>query len=242
MSTSPVTQKEQGPWATLKPNLVPPVAAAGAIVLPFRDFIIKSALQKGEPAPNVSFQQGIKAGLGAAPTVGMIVGSQMVVQNMVEKAIAGDSKKESLSLKLLSSAIVGTVSAPILAVFNGKTMGWSMIESLRKFSAKQGLAIALQETAFVGGLAVADQLAGAMKEKLGDNKAVEYGAAYTAGALGSLAGHPGNTALTRWQNGMPLSLRNCMWGALTKARGVGLFAVLYKLGKETLNPTVKSHE
>ena len=242
MSTSPVTQKEQGPWATLKPYLVPPVAAAGAIVLPFRDFIIKSALQKGEPAPNVSFRQGIKAGLGAAPTVGMIVGAQMVLQNMVETALAGESKKESLSLKFLSSAIVGIGSAPILAVFNGKTMEWSMIESLRKFSAKQGLAIALQETAFVGGLAAADQLAGAMKEKLGDNKAVEYGAAGIAGAFGSAAGHAGNTALTRWQSGMSFSLRQSMWGSLTKARGVGFFAVLYKLGKETLNSTVKSHE
>lgn len=242
MSTSPVTPTEKGPWATLKPYLVPPVAAAGAIVLPFRDFIIKSALQKGEQAPKVSLKQGLKAGLGTAPTVGAIVGTQMVVQSMVEKALAGDSKKESLSLKLLSSAIVGIVSAPVLAVFNGKTMGWSVVESLRKFTPKQGLAIALQETAFVGGLAVADQLAAAMKEKLGDNKAVEYGAAYTAGALGSLAGQPGNTALTRWQNGMTLSLRQCMWGGLTKARGVGLFAVLYKMGKEVLNPTVKDHE
>lgn len=230
---------EKGYWPTLAPYIVPPIAAGGAIVLPFRDFIAKSALQKGQAVPKMTVLEGLKAGLGTAPTIGVIVGTQMVAQNIVEKFLTGDSKEESMSLKLASSAIVGTVSAPILAVFNGRTMGWETMESLRKFSAKQGLAIALQETAFVGGLSVADQLAALLKEKLGDNKAVEYTAAFTAGALGSLAGHPGNTALTRWQNGMTVSPRQLMWGALKKARGVGFFAVLYKLGKDALNSTVQ---
>lgn len=233
---------EKGYWHTLAPYLVPPIAAGGAIVLPFRDFIAKSALQKGQPVPKMTVQKGLKAGLGAAPTIGVIVGAQMVAQNIVEKFLAGDSKEESMSLKLASSAIVGTVSAPILAVFNGRTMGWKTMESLRKFSAKQALAIALQETAFVGGLSAADQLAALMKEKLGDNKAVEYTAAFTAGALGSLAGHPGNTALTRWQSGMTITPRQWMWGSLRKARAVGVFAVIYKLGKETLNSTVKKSD
>jgi hypothetical protein len=78
---------------------------------------------------------------------------------------------------------------------------------------------------------------------LGNNKAVEYSAAAVAGGLGSLVGHAGNTALTRWQNGMTVdSLRQLSWGSLRKARGNAVFAVVYKLGKEVLNSTVEGEK
>ncbi len=74
-----------------------------------------------------------------------------------------------------------------------------------------------------------------MKQTFGDNDAVEYSAAAAAGGLGSLVGHAGNTALTRWQSGMTVdSFRQLSWGSLRKARGNAVFAVVYKLGKDWL--------
>lgn len=233
-------QPSRGVWSSLAPYIVPPLAASTAIVPVFRDLIAKSAQQKGKPVQPITVLKGLKEGLKAAPTVGAIVGTQMVLQGVVERALTGDANKESLPSKLVSSAIVGIASAPVLAVFNGQTMGWGVLESLRKFSVKQGLAISIQETAFIGGISAADRLAAAMKRKFGDNKAVEYTAAFTAGALGSLAGHPANTALTRWQSSMRVeSFHQLMWGAARKARAIGLFSVFYKFGKETLNSTVE---
>jgi hypothetical protein len=217
--------------------LAPPIAASAAIVPVFRDMMVKSAQQKGERAPSITFMTGLKEGIKAAPTVGTIVGTQMALQKVVEKALNANSEEKKLSSTLASSAIVGTLSAPVLAVFNGQTMGWGIRESLRKFSLRQGIAIAAQEAAFVGGLSAADQLAAAMKKRCGDNAAVDYTAAFMAGAAGSLAGHPANTALTRWQNGMNVDhLRQLMWGSLRKARAIGVFSVIYKLAKEKLNP------
>jgi hypothetical protein len=226
------------PWFSILPYVVPPIAASAAIVPAFRDMIAKSAQQKGLPIPSMSFKASVKEGFKAAPTVGAIVGTQMVLQKVVENILSAESTSQSLSSTLTSSAIIGTASAPVLAVFNGQTMGWSARESLRRFSAKQGLAIAIQETAFVGGLSVADQLAVVMKKRLGSSKAVDYIAAFIAGAAGSLAGHPANTALTRWQSGMPVeNFSQLMWGSLRKARAVGIFSVVYKLGKDTLSAT-----
>lgn len=231
----------KGVWVAIAPIVVPPVAASGAIILPFRDLVAKSAQQLGSPVPCLSLVTSIKQGMKAAPTVGAIVGSQMVVQNVVEKYLLGESGTKSLSSTLASSAIVGAISAPVLAVFNGQTMGWTIRESLKKFTAKQGMAIAIQETAFVGGLSAADQLTGVMRQSFGDSKAVDYVAAFIAGASGSLAGHPANTALTRWQNGKIVeSIPQLMWGSIRKARAIGIFSVCYKLGKESLNATVPS--
>lgn len=223
-------------WADAAPYLELPLSASIATVPMFFGMVAKSALQKGLPIPSATLIEKTKMGIKAAPTVGAIVGLQMVVQGAVEKRLFGESK--SLSSTLASSAIVGAASAPFLAVFNGQTMGWGLLESLRNFSAKQGVAIALQETAFVGGLSVADSLAGPMREKFGDHKAIDYTAAFISGSLGSLAGHPANTALTRWQSGMKIdSVGQLMWGSMRKARAVGLFSIVYKCSKEFLNST-----
>ncbi len=228
-------------WPKITPYVVPPVAASLAIVPVFRDLAAKSALQKGLRPQGMTMHEAVMGGLKASPTVGVIVGTQMVLQSFLEKKMAGESKEAGLPSALASSAVVGAVSAPILAVFNGQTMGWGIRESLRKFSVKQGLAIAVQETAFVCGLSAADKVSLVMKEHFGDNKAVEYTAAFMSGAAGSLAGHPANTALTRWQSGMVVeSISQSFWGAARKARAIGFFSVFYKFGKETMNSIANS--
>ncbi len=230
-------------WFSMLPYVVPPIAASVAIVPAFRDMVAKSAQQQGRPVPYTTLLESWKGGIRAAPTVGGIVGTQMVIQRFVEKTLSGTSDTGSISSTLASSAVVGVASAPVLAVFNGQTMGWSVRETLKRFSAKQGMAIAIQETAFVVGLSVADRLAAAMRVRFGDNKAVDYTAAFVAGAAGSLAGHPANTALTRWQSGMTVdSIRQLMWGSARKARAIGVFSVIYKLGKEVLNSTVPTSD
>ncbi|MBI2743901.1 MAG: hypothetical protein HYX48_08310 [Chlamydiales bacterium] len=234
-TSSPVQngQPSGAVWTAVAPYVVPPMAASAAIVPVFRDMIAKSAQQKGEPIRKMSLYRGVIEGIKAAPTVGVIVGTQMIVQKAVEKALLGDSGKASFSSAIASSAIVGAVSAPVLLVFNGQTMGYSVTESIRRFSFKQCFAIVLQETAFVGGLSVADRLAVVMKKQFGDNKGVEYAAAFTTGALGSLAGHPANTVVTRAQSGMKIDhIGQLMWGAARKARAIGCFSVFYKAGKE----------
>jgi len=214
------------------PYLVPPICAGVAIVPVFRDLMPKSAQQLGK-IPNVSLREGVKEGIKASRTVGVLVGSQMILQGAVERNLTQNDG--SLEAKLKSSAIVGFFSSPVVAIFNGQSMKWRALKSLRRLNSKQALAITVQESAFVGGISAADKLAAVMKSRFGDNKAVEYSAAFASGAMGSLVGHPANTALTRWQAGLKVtSARQLMWGSMRKARAVGAFSVLYRLGKEVL--------
>jgi hypothetical protein len=245
MSSSTTPTGSKGPtqeyWPMVAPYVVPPTAASLAIVPVFRDMVAKSAQQKGQPVPAMTILEGVKAGIKAAPTVGGIVGTQMVFQRFVEGYLVGDSKQPSFFTLLASSGIVGMGSSPILAIFNGQTMGWGVRESLRRFSPKQGLAITAQEAGCVGGLSAADRLAAAMRKRFGDNKAVDYSAAFISGAAGGLAGHWGNTALTRWQNGMVIEYPSqLMWGSVRRMRALGFFSVGYKFVKETMNPKTQS--
>ena len=160
----------------------------------------------------------------------------MTIQKRIETALAKQLNISGLPLTLASSAVVGFISSPILAVFNGTTMGWSVKRTLRKFTPKQGLAIMAQETAFIGGLNAADLLAKRMKPIVGDNKLVDYAAAFSAGLISSLAAHPANTAVTRLQNDLKVHPHQLMWGASRRAPAMGLFSVLYKAGNEFLNP------
>lgn len=206
--------------------VVPPIAAAGAIIPAFPGMVAKSALQRGQKVVPMTFASAVRGGIGAAPTVGVIVGTQMIAQSVLQSAMG---KESGLASTLASSAIVGIVSAPPIAIFNGKTMGWSVWESLRRISFRQCLAIATQETAFVSGLSIAKT----MKGKFGDHQVVDYTATFFTAALGSLVGHPANTALTRWQSGMPIeNVGQLFWGAMRRARAVGLFAIVFKFGRE----------
>lgn len=224
-----------GIWPKIGPYVIPPIAASGAIIPAFKHMIYKSALQKGQPIVPISYMKGISEGCKAAPTVGAIVGSQMIIQNYVEKVIVGDKRKASLTDTFVSSGIVGIISSPILAIFNGQTMGLTLRESIRKFTLRQGVTIAGQETCFILGICASDRISTIMKSQFGDNKTVDYSGAYISGALGSIAGHPFNTALTRWQSGLTIdNPRQLMWGAARKAHAVGIFAVCYKLAKEKM--------
>ncbi|MBS0585705.1 MAG: hypothetical protein JSR76_05325 [Verrucomicrobia bacterium] len=219
----------------LRPYLIPPIAAGLAIIPVFPELAKKSLEQQGLPLSSLSYRVSLKNGLKGAPTVGIIVATQTALQSSLEKRLSSYYDPNSAFITVISSFLVGAGSAPILAIFNGQTMGWSIRHTMRRFSTRQAAAITLQETAFVAGLSLADKLAVVMKRRFGDRRGVDYTAAFVAGYAGSLAGHPANTALTRWQNGLTVTLKNSLWGSLRKAKAIGVFAVLYKFGKENLS-------
>src|ERR1700722_1732519 len=167
-SSSPVQsgQSSGGVWSYVVPYLAPPLAASAAIIPVFYGFVAKSAQQIGEPIPRMTVKEALKGGVKAAPTIGAIVGTQMIAQNAVEKILvknSGNNGKPSFVSMLASSIIVGGISAPALAVFNGQKMGCTVTESLRSLSAKQTAAIVSRETSFLFSLRISGSVSEAMK-------------------------------------------------------------------------------
>jgi hypothetical protein len=214
--------------------VVPPIAAAFSIMPAFRDLMIKSGQQKGEKKPQVTYLDAFKEGRKVAPTVGTIIGIQVITQQWIQEKMFGKGA-DDIAANAVSSGIVGLISSPFIAIFNGRTMGFDRRTSLKRLDPAQTLAIITQETCFVGGMSVAGRVSSVMKRKFGDNKVVDYSSAYIAGAAGSLAGHPANTAFTRWQSGMKVeNFRQLWWGAARRTHAIGIFATAYKFGKENL--------
>jgi len=208
----------------------PPLSAMGAIVLPYRFFVVKSAQQLGKPIPRIPILEGIVGGFRAAPTLGFTVGLQMVAQGVVEKWIRRGEGQPSFFEMFSSSALVGLISAPPLAAFNGLTMGRTIAQSIRGLSVRQTGAIVTRETSFLFALRINTPLGERMKLYFGENRTVEIVSAFMSGAIGSMIGHPADTALTLWQRGIAItSTGQLMRGGPAKAAAVGLFSIGYKL-------------
>lgn len=225
-------------WQQVAPYATPPIAASIAIVPIFYGFMLKSALQLNQPVPNFEWSV-IRGGLRASPTIGMIVGTQMIAQDRIEKcvmkAINNPDPKGFMSM-FISAALVGLISAPALAIFNGQTIkDRTMKDSLRMLSKRQVLAIVSRETSFLFALRISNPASDAMKNITGDNKMTEIGSAFLSGVIGSMIGHPADTALTLWQKNMKIiSARQLLRGSIPKALAVGGFSVLYNAISETL--------
>ena len=220
----PQGQPPQGIWPTIAPYVAPPVSAAAAIVPIFYGFLVKSAQQAGEsiprltifaaksaqqagnPIPSMTVKELLIRGCKAAPTVGALVGTQMITQGLIEKYLMkpsanGEKSPPGFTTMLTSSIIVGIASTPAAAVFNGQTMKQTAVQSLRALSVKQTSAIVARETSFLFSMRVTGPVSDAMKDHFGKKKSVEYASAFVSGAIGSVIGHPADTALTLWQKG-----------------------------------------
>lgn len=217
-------------------------AAAGSILPVYPDLEAKSLQQLGEHnIPPINFKNWAKEGLKLAPVVGFIIAAQMEANQKVDnfwKSKFFDPTLLNVLTTIGSPAVVGFGFSPFLTIFNGKTMKMTAMQSLQMLFGRAGLkmcmAIALQETAFVAGIAAGKQI-----KKLSDNNAITYPATFAAGYIGSLAGHPFNTAVTRWLKKKPVEFSNQLWwGAARKARAIGCFALLYKIASENLNSKV----
>ncbi|MBI5346154.1 MAG: hypothetical protein HZB76_03325 [Chlamydiae bacterium] len=244
ISMSIPTSATKKVWAQFSPYINPPLAAMAAIVPVFYGFAAKSAQQLGLPIPRMSVRKAVEGGWKAIPAIGITVGLQMVGQGFVENAIMGASDKKdqkpSFATMLIGSAIVGGISAIPLAVFNGKTMEKTARQALMALSAKQVGVIISRETIFLLSIRMIGPLSAYMKHSCGENKAVDYGSAFASGAIGSIIGHPFDTALTLWQKGMEVkNVRQLMRGCPMKALAVGGFSVCYKAANELLESASK---
>jgi hypothetical protein len=241
MSQIPPNDPKNGSAQGLYPIVAPYVAqatagAAGTTVM-FRDMMIKPYKQKGLAVPTITYLEGMKEGLKAAPVVVAIILTQMKATEVIENTFFPDKEKRGFLSLLASAAMTGTLSSPFLAVFNGRTMGWTAMDSLRKFRVPQALAIAGQETGCVAGVYGAEPVAARAKEIFGDNVLVDCAAAAGSGAVGAIAGHAGNTALTRWQSGLKIeSVPQLFWGGCSRARALATFCAIYLHGKRMLTP------
>jgi hypothetical protein len=240
--TEPNRQSNSGVWKTIAPYVVPPVAAGAAIVPVFYGLMAKSDQQLGKPIRQMNLATVFKEGCEAAP----VIGGQVFVQNVVEKALQKRLNSEhppSFNTMLASAIIVSFLSVPPLAVLNGlttrqkeQTFKQCAMESLKLLSPKQALAIVSRETSFLFSLRISEPIALEMKRRFGEHPAVAYGSAFMSGAVGSVVGHPADTALTLWQKGKKVeNLRQLMRGGPIKAATVGSFAICYEEAKKFLN-------
>ena len=243
-SAEPNGQPSRRIYSSLVPYIAPPIAASSAVTLVFYGFIAKSAQQLGNPIPRMGMKTALLEGCKAAPTIGVIIGTQMGAQKVAETALTPLMKRSgeipSFAPMFVSSMIVGALSAPALAVFNGQSMGQTVGKSLKLLNAKQTCAIVARETSFLFSIRVSEPVSEFMKHSCGDNKAVELGSTFATGAIGSLIGHPADTALTLWQKGRKVeNFRQMMRGGPMKAATVGVFSIFYKMAKECIESTSK---
>ncbi|NGX63283.1 MAG: hypothetical protein KR126chlam6_00691 [Candidatus Anoxychlamydiales bacterium] len=238
----------------LAPYTSKPVSAGLAITFTVYGFIAKTALQLGKKRPKITFKttdikagaaktisakQLLAEGVKAAPKIGAAVGAQMLsqewVENKVNSLINSSEKGKNIISIATSSAIVGAISSPFLAAFNGQTMGYSFLKSMRMLSAKQVGVIGVRETNFIFSLRASKPLGEKMKQ-YNDTKATENVASFIAGYLGSIAGHIPDTALTLFQKSRKItSLSQLMRGANTRAVAVGIFTIIYNNSNDLLD-------
>lgn len=232
-------------YQAIAPVCAQTASASAATTVMFRDMMIKTYKQKGLPVPPITFLEGMKEGIKAAPIVVAIILTQMKVTEIIENTIFPDKSKRGIGSLFQSSAMVGFVSSPILAIFNGRTMPekYGPVESLRRLRVPQALAITAQETGCVAGVYGAERAAAKAKEVLGDYEVLDYGAAAASGGAGALSGHAGNTALTRWQSGLKIETpMQLFWGAGPRARALATFCAVYLFGKKMLTPAKEKQQ
>ncbi len=119
-TASPGSQKG-GFWAPISPVIIQLTAATAGITATFPLFVAKTAKQLGQPNPMMSVMQAFRAGAATAPNMGAIIATQLIAKRGVEKLFSKQEEgKASFSSMFLSAAIVGAISAPPLAIFNGQ--------------------------------------------------------------------------------------------------------------------------
>lgn len=238
-NSSAPDKPQNGLWGVL----ASPVAAGLAFPPTFRDLAIKSSQQLGLPPPSMSFRKSLKQGARAAPMFSLTVGLQKALQERIEREFRAGSKEKQFSFMFLSSATVGGLSAPCLAILNGLTLGWSPSKSLSKLSPIQCAAIVIQETSFLAGtsagdylLALVSDLSGHKAESSRDNIFLQTGAAAVSGAIGSVFGHPANVLLTRQQKGLRIDhISQLTLGLTRRTKAVAIISGCFTLFSNLIN-------
>jgi hypothetical protein len=224
-------QSLEGLWSGVVHYLGPTVAATVSIFPVFPGLMLKSAEQNGLPL-KTTIKDCMKKSFKAAPTAGLLVGTQLVIQEIVEDILRKyipQENCENFGFKMFSGTVVGGISAPLLAAFNGQTMGSSIIDSIKFLSRKQVGAIMALESSFIVSINATEPLGRAVKKISGDNKITECVISFISGFIGSIFGHPADTALTIWQKGREItSFSQLMKGWRIKAITLGIWMMLFK--------------
>ncbi len=219
-------------WDNISPFAGPPIAASLSIIPVFWLFMAKSARQLNEPLPIMPVTQALRLGIYTSPLVGAITGAQLLSQRKLEKSLS--TSAENIQTIMVSTVGVAIISAPLLVAFNGKSMGKSVKESLKHLTFRQVSTIVVRETSFLFSIRISNIVGKIIKDSFGDNKVVEHSSIFATGFIGSLIGHPADTALTLQQKARNFSFRNCLKGSLLRGSAIGGFAILYKISSEAL--------
>jgi hypothetical protein len=216
--------------------------ASGAAIIPvYRHYVLKSDLQKGVLSPTLlPFGKGMQMGIKAAPSTSLAVGLPLLMQRHVEPWFQGEEKKTTWRTLILSAAVVGALSTPILLVFEGNSLRQGVLASLKHISCpKQYLAFSVQEVGCVAGLSAAKHVDGEARKyfNIQENALATYGSAFISGSAGAIAGHVGNTVSTRLRHNLSIDYRSISQlglGLVPRARALGWYSVAYHLICNTL--------
>ena len=213
---------------------VAPISAGLSILPTFYGFQRKSALQSFGSAPKFRPVSAFVGGVKASPTIAAIIGSQILMQGGIEERLPQTKESKNKNM-FVSCSIVALFSIPGFIVFNGQTLGRSPLNSLRAATLAQGLSIFSREETFLGSVRVSGPVGDALKKSGGDHKVAEIAGHFATGAIGSVIGHPGDTALTWLQNGLKIGetirthgVFSLYRGVVPKAVATGAFVVCFK--------------
>lgn len=250
MSTlsSPSMREATSLWDTYAPFLTKPLAATTAAVPVYYGFRVKSALQLEQPFPKMPVCKIVFESLRESPMLGLIVGAQLCAQDffennlkrMIEKSNLQNCKpfnnpaKSEQMISFASSVLVGGATAPLLAIFNGRTMGFTILGAVKNLSGKQVGALMVRETAFLASLSISEPINKQVKQEYGASKTVEYAITFFTGLVGALASQPLDTIFTRMQKGLSTTPSQWYNGGLARSFTVAGFAVGYKAAREFL--------
>ena len=233
--TIPAPQNSDGQWwKEVMPYVVHPIASGAAVVPVFYGFVVTSAKQTEKPTPLMTVKEALKGGLKASKAVSAMIGTQMIAQNYLDAITRGVPYAS-----LWNSMLVGAVSAPALVVFKGYSMDRSALTSLKMISLRQVAAIMYLETSFLFAMRLTLTADEFVRPYVGESKTASYASAFITGAVGSLIGHPADTAVARWQKELLVPMRTWFLGAPVKAATLGAFSVIYKAMKEAMEPKGK---
>ncbi len=203
---------------------IAPTIAAGLATIPtYFPLETKTALQLGRVPARFSLKRSVIEGIKAAPTMGGLIGAQIITQGSLEKTLNEVPKVQDIAI---SSIVVGGASIPFCAILNGQTMGWCPKKSLKKLTHQQACAIVIREAIFLFSLKISTPLNQSIKEFAGPSKEIEYATIFSTMAIGSVLSHPADSFFTQSQAGEAIRVKHLMKGSLRTAAALGVFGIL----------------
>lgn len=205
------------------------LAASLAMIPVFYGYVVKSDRQLGRAVSTLSYKQGLYGGLKAAPMMGAVAASDLLMQDLLERRRGIKESDARWHHMLMTSTAMSICTLPFNAIFNGYTIQRTAGQSLRMLSWKQGGALICRDALFLFSLRLSAPISEAFSAQWGFHPLMTYGASFCAGAIGGALSHPADSALTLWQKGLNVkSLGQTFRGTEVKMVAAGSFALGYR--------------